>query len=149
MSSSAVVSRYWFESPVSSEAWVRIPPLPPRDEREQSPKNLVFLKEIGRRFFGGTKDSDVLMESEKRNDSTKNEIEIKESETQARSNRNNKMNSHLRGRENICQYSALPHLQRSFRDTEDDKDPYRPTQMSGPKNKTRKMNGIKKPRDCD
>ena len=32
---------------------------------------------------------------------------------------------------------------------EDDKDPYRPTQMSGPKNKTRKMNGIKKPRDCD
>ena len=56
------------------------------------------------------------------------------------------MNSHLRGRKNICQYSALPHLQRSFRDTEDDKDPYRPTQMSGPKNKTRKMNGIRKNR---
>ena len=70
----------------------------------------------------------------------------KRARTKARSKRNNKMNSHLRGRENICQYSALPHLQRSFRDTEDDKYPYRPTQMSGPKNKTRKMNGIRKNR---
>ena len=70
----------------------------------------------------------------------------KRARTKARSKRNNKMNSHLRGRKNIRQYSALPHLQRSFRDTEDDKDPYRPTQMSGPKNKTRKMNGIRKNR---